>query len=167
MSSIDKLKALLEVDESGEKIADMINKMIIDDRGKSIFFSNLIDVQRQLSMLGQEIKLKKSEEAVKELVLSENRLLSSKDVSEMINADYKSLKYKTHASTTLNSLVGKGILGKIKRGYVYYYTSPKEAVLEQLKKLGEKPEECSPEEISKETKMPINTVLDVLEGLLD
>lgn len=166
MSSIDRLKAILETDEDGEIIADILNNMLINDRKRNIFFTKLINMQRQLSKFGQEIKLTKSEEAVKELILKMNRPLTSQDVAEKISEDYKSLKYRTHASTALNSLVNKGILGKIKQGYVYYYTTPKEAVIEQLKRRGETPYECSPEEISDESGIPIDTVLDVLEMLL-
>ncbi|MDY6966320.1 MAG: hypothetical protein SVM80_10205 [Halobacteriota archaeon] len=165
MSNIEKLKALLEVDREGEKMADMINKMIIDDRKRNILFSKLDDMQKQFSTLGQEVKLTKSEEAVKELVLCEKRPLTSQDVTEMISDNYKSLKYQTHASSALNSLVKKGVLGRIKLGYLYYHSSPKEAVIEQLKKRGETAESCSPEEISKQSGMPINTVMDVLEEL--
>ena len=71
----------------------------------------------------------------------------------------------------LNSLVGKGILGKFKVGYNYHFTSPKEAVNEQLKRRDkirrdEIPQECSPAEIAKETAMPLAVVLDAIEGLL-
>ena len=165
MSNVEKLKALLEIDNEGEKIADMINKMIIDDRKRNILFSKLVDMQRQFSTLGQEIKLTKSEEAVKELVLKEKKPLTSQDVADNVNEKFKSLKYKTHASSALNSLVTKGILGRIKQGYVFYYVSPKEAVVEQLKRRGETLDDCSPEGIAKQSKMPINTVLDVLEEL--
>ena len=165
MSKVEQLKALLEIDPEGEKIADMINKMIIDNRKRNIFYSKLIAIQKQYSTLGQEIKLAKSEEAVKELILNEKKLLASQDVADMIDDKYKSLKYKTHASSTLNSLVRKGVLGRVKYGFSYYYTTPKEAVIQHLKRMGVTPDVCSPEEISKVSKMPLNTVLDVLEML--
>lgn len=165
MSSINKLKALLEVDEEGEKIADMLNKLLIEDRKRNILYYKLVEMQKQFSTLGQEIKLTKSEEAVKDLVLKIKKPLTSQDVADKIGENYKSIKYRTHASSTLNSLVSKGVLGRIKQGYVYYYTNPKEAVIEQLKRRGETPDKCSPEEMAEESGMPINAVFDVLEEL--
>ena len=165
MSKVEQLKALLDIDPEGEKVADMINNLIIDDRKRLIFYSKLADIHKQCSVLGQEIKLAKSEEAVRDFVLSENRLLTSQNVADMIDDKYKSLKYKTHASSALNSLVKKGVLGRVKNGFFYYYKTPKEAVIQHLKKMGKTPDVCSPEEISKVSKMPLNTVLDVLEML--
>ena len=78
----------------------------------------------------------------------------------------RNLKHVTHASVVLNSLVSKGILGKFKFGYNYYFASPKEAVNEQLKRSGEIPQECSPSEIAEETGMPLAVVLDAIEELL-
>ena len=98
-------------------------------------------------------------------MLSENKLWSSQDVADIIDDKYKSLKYKTHASSALNSLVKKGVLGRVKYGFICYYTTPKEAVIYHLKEMGETLEVCSPGEISKVSKMPLNTVLDVLEEL--
>lgn len=165
MSSIEKLKAILDVDDSGEMLADMLNKMIIDERKKEILITKLVEMQRQFYTLGQEIKLTKSEEAVKGLVLGMNRPLTSQDVADNIGDKYKSLKYKTHASTALNSLVEKGILGRIKKGNVNYYIDTKEAIIEQLKRRGETPDNCSPGDISKQTGMPLNSVLDALEDI--
>jgi len=66
----------------------------------------------------------------------------------------------------LNSLVGKGVLGKFKFEYNYHFTSTKEAVNEQLKRRDETPQECSPAEIAEETRMPLAVVLDAIEELL-
>ncbi len=80
--------------------------------------------------------------------------------------EFQSLKHVSHASVVLNSLVGKGVLGKFKFGYNYHFTSPKEAVNEQLKRRDEIPQDCSPAEIAKETAMPLAVVLDAIEELL-
>ena len=65
----------------------------------------------------------------------------------------------------LNSLVGKGILGKFQFGYNCYFSTPKEAVNEQIKRRNESPQDCSPAEIAKETAMPLAVVLDAIEEL--
>lgn len=46
------------------------------------------------------------------------------------------------------------------------FTTPKEAVMQALKKRGETPDECSPNEIAKETGMPLYVVLDMIAELL-
>jgi hypothetical protein len=72
-----------------------------------------------------------------------------------------------HTSAALNSLVGKGILGKYKEGYSYYIATPREAVMVRLKKREEEPGKCSPVEIAKETGMPLGTVLNVIEEMME
>jgi hypothetical protein len=67
---------------------------------------------------------------------------------------------------TLDSLTREGVLGKFKCDRFYYFTTPKEVVMQALKKRGEAPEECSPNEIAKETGMPLYVVLDVLAEML-
>jgi hypothetical protein len=62
--------------------------------------------------------------------------------------------------------VSNGVLGKFKVGYSYYFTTPKDAVMERFKKREEESGRCSPAEISKESGMPLNTVLNVLEDVL-
>ncbi len=62
--------------------------------------------------------------------------------------------------------MSKGVIGKFKEGYSYYFTTPREAVMERLKKREEEPGRCSPAEIAKETGMPLGTVLNVIEEML-
>ena len=79
---------------------------------------------------------------------------------------YKRLKYTTHTLRTLDSLTKKGVLGKFKRDRFYYFTTPKEAVMQALKERGETPGECTPNEISKAAGMPLYVVLDIIAELL-
>ncbi|MEA3294324.1 MAG: hypothetical protein U9P81_05015 [Euryarchaeota archaeon] len=58
------------------------------------------------------------------------------------------------------------LLGKIKIGHSYYFTSPDEAVRESLKKRGEEPDRCSPVKIADEAGLPLAVVLEVIGGLL-
>ena len=76
------------------------------------------------------------------------------------------MKYTTQALRTLDSLTRKGVLGKFKRDRFYYFTTPKEAVMQALKERGETPEECTPTEISKAAGMPLYVVLDIIAELL-
>lgn len=166
MSNIEKLNALLRMDEAGEELAGLLNELVIDARKKNVLLIKLNEIRKEMSTLSLEIKLTRSEEVVRSIVLGGRKPLTVQEVAAKVEDEYRSLKHTTHASTVLNSLVGKGILGKFKVGYNYYFTSPKEAVNEQLKRKGETPEECSPAEIAKGTGMPVATVLDAIEQLL-
>ncbi|MCZ7401062.1 MAG: hypothetical protein O8C61_02440 [Candidatus Methanoperedens sp.] len=165
--SIEKLKVLLELEENGGQIAEDLANILVDERKKSLFKAKLEEIKKELVTSAQEVKLTPMEEAVRDLVLEIRMPITAQEVSEKIGDNYPSLKYRTHASATLNSLVSKGILGKFKVGYSYYFTSPKEVVMEMLKRRGEEPNKCSPVEIARETGMPLSKVLNVMEDLLD
>ncbi len=166
MSSMAKLAALLELDEQGEEIAEIISGMLVDERKRNIFVTKLGEIRNQLQLLDARVELTQAEDAVMRFVIDAKRPLTTRDVAENIGQQFPSLKYRTHASAALNSLVTKGILGKFKDGYSYYFTSPKEAVLERLKKREEEPGNCSLVEIANETGMPIGSVLNVIEEMM-
>jgi predicted transcriptional regulator len=166
MSSIAKLKALLELDEEGEKIAEIIAGMLVDDRKRNFFVTRLVEIGSQLRGMDAKLELTEAEDAVMRFVVDAKRPLTTTEVSENIGKDFPSLKYRTHTSAALNSLVSKGILGKFKEGYSYYFSTPREAVMVQLKKREEEPGKCSPAEIAKETGMPLGTVLNVIEEMI-
>ncbi len=166
MSNIEKLIALLKIDEAGEEFASLLNELLIDARRRNVLLVKLNEIRKEMSTLGREIKISKSEEVLRSIVLGVKKPLTAQEVAAQVVSEYRSLKHATHASAVLNSLVSKGILGKFKLGYNYYFTSPKEAVNEQLKRRAETPGECSPGEIAEETGMPLAIVLDAIEELL-
>jgi hypothetical protein len=167
MSSIDKLKALLELDEGGEEIAQMIAGMLIDDRKRDLFVTGLVEIKSQLQGMDTKPELTDAHDAVLRFVVDARRPLTTTEVSEGVGKDFSSLKYRTHSSAALNSLVSKGFLGKYKEGYSYYFTTPREAVMVRIKKRGEEPGNCSLVEIAKETGMPLGTVLNVIEEMME
>jgi len=166
LDSIEKLNALLRMDESGEEIAALLNEFLIDERKSNILLIKLNEMRKETATLASGVKLTKSEQATRSIVLSEKKPLTAQEVAGRAGAEQRSLRYATHASAVLNSLVSKGILGKFKIGYHYYFTNPKEAVTEQLKRRGETPDYCAPDEIAKETGMPLGTVLDAINEIL-
>lgn len=166
MSSIAKLKALLELDEEGEEIAEIIAGMLVDDSKRNLFVTRLEEIASQLQGMDAKMELTDAEVAVMSFVVDAKRPLTTTEVSESIGKDFPSLKYRTHSSAALNSLVSKGILGKYKDGYSYYFTTPREAVVVRLKKRGEEPGKCSLVEIAKETGMPLGIVLNVIEEMM-
>ncbi len=167
MSSIAKLKALLELDEEGEEIAEIIAGMLVDERNRNIFVTRLGEISIQLRVFDEKVRLTDAEKAVMRFVIDAKRPLTTATVAENIGRHFPSLKYRTHASAVLNSLVSKGILGKYKDGYSFYFTTPREAVMVRLKKREEEPGKCSPVEIAKETGMPLGTVLNVIEEMME
>lgn len=165
MSSIARLKALLELEEDGEEIAAIIAGFLVDEEKKDIFRPWLNEVKSQLQMRDVEIRLTDPEEAVKSLVLEARMPVTTQDVADKLGENFPSLKYRTHTSAALNSLVSKGVLGKYKDGYSFYFTTPREAVMVRLKKRGEDTINCKPSKIAQETGMPLATVMDVLDEL--
>ena len=166
MNNIDKLVALLRTDEAGEELASLLSELLIDTRRRNVLLVKLDEIRKEMSTLSREVKLTRAEEILRSMVLGARKPLTAQEISTNVGDEFRSLKHTSHASTVLNSLVSKGILGKFKFGYNFYFTSPREAVNEQLKRRGETPQECSPAEIAEETGMPLAVVLDAIEELL-
>lgn len=166
MTRFAKLIALLELDDQGEEIANIIANMLVEDRKRNIFVTRLQEIRNQLVNIDTKIELTDAQISVRRFVEDMKRPVTTKDVADKMGLEYPSLKYRTHTSAILNFLVSKGVLGKFKDGYSFYFTTPKEAVMERLKKRGEQPGNCSPGEISKETGIPLGRVLNVIEELL-
>jgi Fe2+ or Zn2+ uptake regulation protein len=164
--NIEKLAGLLSADEYGEEIAEVLVAIMAEERKRNIFVVKLDEIKKIVSELDSEIKLSALETAVKKFIISKKQPLSAQEVSEELGAQYPSLGHRTHSSAILNSLVSKGQLGKIKVGYSVYFTEPREAVMECLKRRDEEPERASSVQIAAETGIPINVVLEVIGGLL-
>lgn len=164
--NIEKLVALLKTDGEGEEIAAMLNEFLIDDNKKNALIVRLKEIKAEVATLSQEVTLTEAEEEIRNIVLAEKKPIIAEEVAKKTSGRFKSLKYTTHALRTLDSLASKGILGKFKRDRFYYFTTPKEAVMQALKKRGETPDNCSPSEIARETGMPLYVVLDIMAELL-
>ena len=164
--NIEKLVALLRTDEEGEEIALLLNEFLIDDRKKNALIVRLKEIKAEVAPLAQEIMLTEAEEEIRNIVLAEKKPIIAEEVAKKTSGMFKRLKHTTHALRTLDSLASKGVLGKFKRDRFYYFTTSKEAVMQALKKRGETPDECSPNEIARETGMPLYVVLDIIAELL-
>ncbi len=164
--SIEKLAGLLSADEYGDVVAEMLVEILAEERKRNIFVVKLQELANELKAIDQEIRLTPMEQDVLDFVLAGKQPLNAGEVSDVLGVKHPSLQHRTHASSVLNSLVSKGVLGKIKVGRSYYFTSPVEAVMEYLKRRGEEPDRCSPVRIADETGMPLAVVLEVIGGLL-
>jgi len=165
LSNIDRLNALLRTDEAGEELASLLSELLFDTRRRNVLLIKLNEIRTQMSTL-REVRLSGAEEVLRSVVLDARKPLTAKEITAKVGDEFRSLKHSSHASVALNSLVGKGILGKFQFGYNVFYTSPREAINEQLKRRNESPQDCSPAEIAKETTMPLAVVLDAIEELL-
>ena len=164
--SIEKLAGLLSADEYGDVVSEMLVEILAEERKRNIFVVRLQELANELKAIDQEITFTPMEQSVLEFVIATKQSLSASEVSKGMCAYYPSLRHRTHASSVLNSLVSKGVLGKIKAGPGYYFTTPVEAVMECLKRRGEEPDRCSPSRIADETGVPLAVVLEVIGGLL-
>ena len=164
--NIEKLIALLKTDEEGEEIAAMLNEFLIDDNKKYTLLVRLKEIKAEVATLGQETTLTEAEEEIRNIVLAEKKPIIAEEVAKKTSGMFKRLKHTTHALRTLDSLASKGVLGKFRQDRFYYFTTSKEAVMQALKKRGETPDECSPNEIARETGMPLYVVLDIIAELL-
>ena len=164
--SIEKLAGLLSADEYGDVVAEMLVEILAEERKRNIFVVKLQELANELKTINQEVRRTPMEQDVLDFVIATKQSLSASEVSKGICSYYPSLRHRTHASSVLNSLVSKGVLGKIKAGPGYYFTTPVEAVMECLKRRGEEPDRCSPVRIADETGVPLAVVLEVIGGLL-
>ncbi|RLG21035.1 hypothetical protein DRN77_07155 [Methanosarcinales archaeon] len=164
--SIEKLAGLLSADEYGDVIAETLVEILAEERKRNIFVAKLQEVRNETKAIDQEITFTPMERSVLDFVLAGKQPLKAGEVSDAMGAEYPSLRHRTHASSVLNSLVSKGVLGKIKVGRGYCFTTPEEAVMECLKKRDEEPDRCSPVRIADGTGMPLAVVLEVIGRLL-
>jgi len=165
LSNIDKLNALLRTDEAGEELASLLSELLFNTQRRNLLLIKLNEIRKEMATL-RDVRLTRAEEMLRSIVLDARKPLTAPEITAKVGDEFRSLKHTSHASVVLNSLVGKGILGKFKFGYNYHFTSPKEAVNEQLKRRDEIPQECSSAEIAEETGMPLPVVLDAIEELL-
>jgi len=154
------------MDEKGEKIAGLLSSYLADDQLRNLFLARLSEFQKGVLKMGQEQRLTKREQVVSEFILAHEKPFTAEEAAKALKGQYKALGHRTHAANLLNALVEKGVLGRYKVGYHYYYTTPKEAVMQILAQREEIPGKCSPTEISKSIGMPLEKVLEVLKELI-
>ena len=162
MDVIDELCQKLREIEEGETIALLILDYLVDDRKKLTLLSILASfrVEKQ-----EQPKLTKMEKAVYELV-QKLGAVTIDDVIEHLGDKIDSLKYRTHASDTLNSLVRKGLIGKIVYGKKALYLTPEEAVIQAMKDLDMLPTKCNIKKIAEYTNLSIYKVASIIEKLI-
>ncbi len=161
MSVIDELCKKLEEMEEGETIALLILDYLT--RGKKLTLIALLS--SFLEEKHEQVKLSKIEKSVYELI-NELGAVTIDDVIENLSSKHDSLKHRSHANDALNSLVRKGLIGKISYGKKVLFLMPEEAVIQAMKDLDMLPTKCNIRKISEYTQLSIPKVLEVIEELL-
>jgi len=161
MDAIDELCQKLREIEEGETIALLILDYLMNDR-KITLMSILASFREEKY---EQPKLTKMEKAVYELV-KELGAVTIDDVIENLGDKIESLKYRTHANDTLNSLVRKGLIGKISYGKNVLFLTPEEAVIQAMKDLEMLPTRCNIQKIAEYTNLDIHKVVSIIERMI-
>ncbi len=161
MDVIDELCQKLREIEEGETIALLILDYLMNDR-KITLMSILASFREEKY---EQPKLTKMEKAVYELV-KELGAVTIDDVIENLGDKIESLKYRTHANDTLNSLVRKGLIGKISYGKNVLFLTPEEAVIQAMKDLEMLPTRCNIQKIAEYTNLDIHKVVSIIERMI-
>jgi len=162
MSVIDKLSEELRKRKNGEELASILLEYVRDNDLCEIL-KTLLPSLRDEVVRYEFVKLTPAEREAYRFV-HQKGVVTYEDLKQLSNK-FASFKHKSHASVIMNSLVEKGLVGKIKIGREIAYTTPREAVIWALKILDKLPRECNPKDVSDLTSLPLIKVLDILKEL--
>ena len=162
---VEELCEKLRSMEDGESVALLILDYLSSEKKKYALVSLLATFRGDLEERHRQVKLTKTERAVYELVKSYGAVTID-DVIENLGKEYDALKYRTHASDALNSLVRKGLIGKIAYGKKVLFLTPEEAVIQAMKDLDMLPTKCNLQKIADHTNLPIAVVLRIIEEMI-
>ncbi len=170
MDNIDILSSILRgMEHEGEKLARKITGILIDEQKSLLFQLNLREFEREISLLGQESKLTKTERDVMEFILGQKKPITRAEIIKKFSKTHKSLQYESHASIILNSIVRKGFLGRTRIEGIIYFMNPEEALLLAIKKMGKRIIDITTADdilkIYELTGMPKITIVSVLDEL--
>lgn len=163
MGAIEDLCEMLKRLENGERLAIILLEFLSDEKLNNVLTATLASLRREVDSYGC-VRLTQAERHAYELV-KKLGIVTFEDLKVLADR-FASFKYRSHASAIMNSLVDKGLVGRIKIGREIAYATPKEAVMWALKVLGKLPRECNPKDIADLTGLPLVKVIEVLEELV-
>jgi len=163
MGAIEDLVEILRKHESGEKIALLLLDYLYDEKKQNLLIATLASLRNEI-VRSEQVELTAAEREAYKFVM-ERGVVTFEDLTQLAEK-FASFKHKSHTSVIMNSLVDKGLVGKIKLGKENAYATPKEAVMWALKMLDEVPTKCNPKKISELTSLPLIKVLEVLDELV-
>ncbi len=165
MVNRSRLAALLDIDDQGEQIANLLNHALIDERKRQLLLARLKEIDSDMRTIERDIVLTRSEREV--LAIIQDTMRPTSTVEVQLLAKSRSLReYRQHVSATLNSLVGKGLLGKVSAGGRQVYFAPAhDAVVHALTRLGQMPDDFDPQRIASLTGLRIRDVIQTIETM--
>jgi len=162
MSLIDDLAEELRRRDDGEKLALMLLEYLSDENLSTLLMDTLSYLKYEV-LRYENVKLTPAEREAYKLV-QQKGVVTYEDLKQLSDK-FASFKHRSHTSAIMNSLVDKGLVGKIKLGKDLAYATPKEAVIWALKMLDQLPRECNPKVVSDLTALPLIRVVEVLKEL--
>ena len=162
MSLIDDLAEELRRRDDGEKLALMLLEYLSDENLSTLLMDTLSYLKYEV-LRYENVKLTPAEREAYKLV-QQKGVVTYEDLKQLSDK-FASFKHRSHTSAIMNSLVDKGLVGKIKLGRDLAYATPKEAVIWALKMLDQLPRECNPKVVSDLTALPLIKVVEVLKEL--
>lgn len=163
MGAIEDLIESLRKHENGEKIALLLLDYMYDSNRTNLLVTALASLKDEMTRY-KNVALTPAEKEAYKFVM-QNGIATFSDLSAL-SKKFASFKHRSHTSVIMNSLVDKGLIGRIKYGKEIAYATPKEAVMWALKELGKLPTECNPKDVSDLTGLPLIRVLEVLDELV-
>lgn len=164
--NFQSLYDVLARDKDGEKIAELLLSIMSDSSGRRGLLARLIEVEQQSSENRSGGRAVGSQRAILDMIRESGPLTTDEVMNKGEEYGYRSLRFKQHASTTLNKAVSSGYIGKVRGHRSLKFAAPKDAIQEALKTLGGKlPSECEASdilEISKLTGLGVETVDSLL-----
>jgi hypothetical protein len=164
----------LELEEDGAVLARYINQILTNDNS-DLLKLYLTQAHQETERLRATPKLSDKESAVLQVVTDASDPLTAGDVADRIETDYpdyaeayKSLTHRTHVSKTLNRLVAKAKLGKLRHKKTVFFVTPKEAVRHWKQRHGYETEisvDKITEELVEETGLPVGTAQQLLKEI--
>ena len=161
------LAALLELDEDGEWFAGKFSQYLVDEKKRELLKLKVSEVDEAYLSMNQDLTLTQSEADVLRVVHEANKPLTASDITTQSGPGIvDSLKYRQHASATLNKLVDKGLLGKVpSQGRSMYFAPSRDAVKQILIHLGQVPQEIDLQIISDISGLPPETLTTITKDL--
>ena len=161
-----RLIALLEIDGSGEYLVEQLSSVLVDKRKRELLLVKLREIDEDMDIL-KESSLTKSEAEVLRIAQEARKPMTAAEVQEQADDRFTSLRrYRHHVSAALNSLMDKGLLGKVSiRDKATYFAPTRTAVKLALIHLGQMPEEYDLRRVHEITGLPYSAILEDIEDM--
>jgi hypothetical protein len=153
-----------------DSICDMLIDIVSDEFKLRLLLPKLEEIGEIQELKYRGVILTEMERDVYEFVkncLETNYYVTVKDIHESdLPKKYSSLRHPNLISKVLNSLVEKGLLGKVRVGKTVGFTTPEEAIKEALRLMPDRKNiDVNIWEISKVTGLPVEKILAVLKSM--